>query len=68
MNNHDENLPDKITPLNMVPNQDEPAYKFLGIQLDSKLNLNIISNIFILEYLGPFIRLSKCAFYWIRDI
>ena len=38
MNNHDENLPDKITPLNMVPNPDEPAYKFLGIQLDSKLN------------------------------
>ena len=38
MNNYDENLPDKITPLNMVPNPDEPAYKFLGIQLDSKLN------------------------------
>ena len=38
MNNHDENIPDKISPLTMVPNPNEPAYKFLGIQLDSKIN------------------------------
>ena len=38
MNNYDENLPDKIVPLNMVPNNDEVSCKFLGIQLDDKLN------------------------------
>ena len=38
MNNYDENTHDKISPLIMVPNPNEPAYKFLGIQLDSKLN------------------------------
>ena len=38
MNNYDENLPDKIIPLNMVPNNDEVSCKFLGIQLDDKLN------------------------------
>ena len=38
MNNYDEDLPDKIVPLNMVPNIQEISCKFLGIELDEKLN------------------------------
>ena len=38
MNNYDENLPENITPLDMIPNQKEDSTKLLGLMLDNKLN------------------------------
>ncbi len=38
MNNHYENLPEKITPLDMIPNNKEDSAKLLGLMLDNKLN------------------------------